>query len=186
MPFKPTSRYVSSIVAVIFGILAGNSFAVDEAKDLALSKALAKVNLFSELTGEEKDALKSAATLRHGSAGERIIEQNKTLDRMFIVMDGTIEIWINKKLIATYSGQALVGEMEFLEKLPADADVLLLTETDLIELNNAALAGLMEKQPRLGYILMREIARIESHRLRKSSGGNRAPAKQNRAPVDKE
>jgi len=50
--------------------------------------------------------------------------------------------------------------------LPAYADVILLKETDLIELHNATLTVLMENQPRLGYVLMREIARIEARRLR--------------------
>ncbi len=52
------------------------------------------------------------------------------------------------------------------DMLPAYADVILLKETDLIELHNATLTVLMENQPRLGYVLMREIARIEVRRLR--------------------
>jgi CRP-like cAMP-binding protein len=150
----------------MFGSIASNSFAADEAEALALSKALVQVKLFAELTDPERDALKSAATLRRGKAGERIIEQGKTLDRMFIVLEGQAEVWVNGKHIVTLSGQPLVGDIEFLDTLPASADVLLVKEADLIELNYAALAGLMEKQPRIGYVLMREIARIEARRLR--------------------
>ncbi len=53
-----------------------------------------------------------------------------------------------------------------LDGLPASADVVVLKETRLIELNNAALIDLMGKQPRLGYVLMREIATIVGQRLR--------------------
>jgi CRP/FNR family transcriptional regulator, cyclic AMP receptor protein len=146
--------------------LASNSFAADEAKALALSEALAKVKLFAGLTDVERDALKSAATLRRGRAGERIIEQGKATHRMFIILEGQAEVWVNGKHIVTLSGQSLVGEIEFLDMLPASAEVRLLKEADLIELNNAALTSLVEKQPRLGYVLMREIARIEGRRLR--------------------
>jgi CRP/FNR family transcriptional regulator, cyclic AMP receptor protein len=132
----------------------------------ALSKALVQVNLFTGLTDAERDALKTAVTLRHTKAGERIIEQGTTQDRMFIILDGQTEIRINGQLIVTYSGQSLVGELEFLDPSPACADVLILQETDLIELNYAALTGLMEIQPRLGHVLMREFARIEAQRLR--------------------
>ena len=162
-------RFVWVVVVLMFGNLASNSFAADEAEALALSKALVQVKLFAELTDAERDALKSAATLRRGKAGERIIEQGKTLDRMFIVLEGQAEVWVNGKHIATLSGQPLVGDIEFLDTLPASADVLLVKEADLIELNYAALNGLMEKQPRLGYVLMREIARIEARRLRDSN-----------------
>ncbi len=159
-------RFVWAVVVVMLGISASNSFAADAAKALTLSKALAQVNLFAHLTDAERDALKAAATLRLGSAGERIIKQGKALDRMFIILDGQAEVWINGKQIAALSGQPLVGEIEFLDGLPATADVLLPKATHLVELNYAALKSLMNKQPRLGYVLMREIAQIEGRRLR--------------------
>ena len=158
--------FLGTLVVVIFGGLACNSFAADEAKALTLSKALAQVKLFAALTDGQRDALKAAATLRRGKAGERIIQQGKALDRMFIILQGQAEVRVSEKHLVTLSGQSLVGEIEFLDMLPASADVLLLEETDLIELNYAALTGLMEQQPRLGYMLMREIARIEARRLR--------------------
>ena len=158
--------FIWAVVVVMFGYLACNSFAADEAKALALSKALAQVKLFAGLTDAERDALKATATLRHGKAGERIIQQGKAMGRMFIIMEGQAEVRVNGKYIVTLSGQILVGEIEFLDKLPASADVFLLKETDLIELNYIALTDLMEKQPRLGYVLMGEIARIEARRLR--------------------
>jgi len=153
-------------VAVVLGNFVGNSFAVDNAKALDLSKALGQVKLFAGLTDKERDALKSAATLRHCKEGERIIEQGKPLDRMFIVLGGQAEVRVNGKPVATLPEQSLVGEVEFLDMLPASADVIILKETDLIELNNAALSALMKKQPRLGYVLMSEIARTEGQRLR--------------------
>jgi CRP/FNR family cyclic AMP-dependent transcriptional regulator len=161
-------RFVWVIVVLMFGNLASNSLAADGAETLTLSKALVQVKLFAELTDAERDALKSVATLRRGKAGERIIEQGKKLDRMFIVLEGQAEVLVNGKHIVTLSGQPLVGDIEFLDMLPASADVILVKETDIIELNYAALASLMEKQPRLGYVLMREIARIEAQRLRES------------------
>ena len=163
---RAAGRFVWAVVVVIFGYLSCNSFAADNDRALALSKALAQVKLFAELTDAERNSLKAAATLRRGKAGERIIQQGTALDRIFIILEGQAEVRINGKHFVTLSGQPLVGEIEFLDMLPASADVLLLKETDLIELNYAALTGLMEKQPRLGYVLMREIARIEARRLR--------------------
>ncbi len=159
-------RLIWTVVVVLFGSWVCNSFAADKAKELTLSGALSQVKLFAELTDVERDALKNATTLRRSTAGERIIEQGKILDKMFIILKGEGEVWVNGKYLLTLSGQFLVGEIEFLDALPASADVILLKETDLIELNNAALLTLMEKQPRLGYVLMREIAKIEGQRLR--------------------
>ena len=156
-------------VAVVFAVV-GNfgaaSFAAEKAKELELSKALGQAKLFAGLTNEERDALKSAASLRHCKAGESIIEQGKPLDRIFIVVEGQTEVKVNGKTVATLPEQSVVGEVEFLDKLPASADVVALKEALLIELNNAELISLMKKQPRLGYVVMSEIAKMEAQRLR--------------------
>jgi CRP/FNR family transcriptional regulator, cyclic AMP receptor protein len=154
------------ILVVVFGNSLGNLFAADKVNAPELSKVLSKVKLFAGLTNKERNMLKSATTLRHCNEGERIIEQGKSLDRMFIFLEGQAEVRVNGKLMATLPEQSLVGEVEFLNVLPASADVVILKETDLIELNNDALTGLFKRQPRLGYALMSEIARIESQRLR--------------------
>ena len=151
-------------VTVVVGNFAGNSFAADKAKAADLSKALGQAKLFAGLTYKEKVSLSAAATLRLCKEGERIIEQGKSLDRMFIILEGQAEVRVNGIFITSFPGQALVGEIEFLDKLPARADVVILKETHVIELNNDALTGLMKKQPRMGYAIMSEIARIEGTR----------------------
>jgi signal-transduction protein with cAMP-binding, CBS, and nucleotidyltransferase domain len=154
------------VVIVVLGTSAAHSFAADKARVLELSEALSKTRLFAGLTDKERAALESAATLRHCKEGERIIEQGKPLGSMFIILEGQAQVRVNGKLVATLPEESLVGEIEFLDMLPASADVVIPKETHVIELNNAALTGLMEKQLRMGYVLMREIARIEGHRLR--------------------
>jgi CRP/FNR family transcriptional regulator, cyclic AMP receptor protein len=154
------------VVVVLIGNFGANSFAADKATAEELSKALGQTKLFAGLTDKERTAVKSAATLRHCKAGERIIEQGRPSGRMFIILEGQAEVKVNGKLVATLPEQSLVGELEFLDMLPASADVVILKETHLIELNNTALTGLMKKQSRLGYVLMSEIARIEAQRLR--------------------
>ena len=154
------------VVIVTSGNFVGNSFAADNAKASELSIALGQAKLFTGLTDKERAALIPVATLRHCKAGERIIEQGKSLDRMFVILEGQAEVRVNGELVATIPAQSLVGEIEFFDTLPAIAEVIIIKETRLIELNNAALTGLMKKQPRLGYVLMSEIARIESQRLR--------------------
>lgn len=163
---EAVERVVWVFVAMMLGIFVSNSFAADETQALGLSKALAQVKLFAGLTDTERDALKAGATLRYGKAGERLIQQGKSMDRMFIILEGRAEVRVNGKHLVTLSGQHLVGEIEFLDMLPASADVVLLEKANLIELNYTAFTRLMEKQPRMGFVLMREIARIEAKRLR--------------------
>ena len=144
MIHRANGRFVWPVVALVCGFLACSWIAPGRVDASGLSDALVRVELFKGLTDAEKEALKAAATLRHGKAGERIIHQGKTLDRMFIILEGRAEVRVHGKHIVTLSGQTLVGEIEFLDMLPASADVLLLQETDLIELKYGALVDLIE------------------------------------------
>lgn len=157
---------LSLAVAVILGGLAGRACAAEPAPASELSQALGQAAVFAGLTGPERAALEVAATVRHCTSGERLVERGRPLDRMFIMLDGQVEVRINGRLVATYHGQTLLGELEFLDRQPAAADVVAVKETRLIEVNNAVLAELMRKQPRIGYVLMGELAKIEAQRLR--------------------
>lgn len=154
------------MAAVALCAFPAGAFSGGKADDLELSGALRQAKLFAGLTDKERSALKSAVTLRHFKKGERIIEQGKSLGRMFIVLGSRAEVMVKGKLVATLPEQSLVGEIEFLDGLPASADVVVSGDGRVLQLNNAALASLMKKQPRLGYVLMSEIARIEARRLR--------------------
>ena len=158
-----------AIIIMLFSVSIGNCFASGGLKPLSLSQALSRADLFSELTKAQRDSLKAAATLRTGKSGEQIIQQGKAGDKMFILLGGRAEVRVNHIFVATISGQTLVGEIAFLDSLPASADVFLIEETDLIELNYKALTHLMEKQPRMGYLIMRKIAQITARRLRNTN-----------------
>lgn len=151
---------------VLLAAFGGSSFAAEGTKPLELSAAIGQAILFAGMTDDERAALKMAATLRQGQEGERIIEQGKRLDSMFIVLEGSAEVRIDGRALATLPEQSLVGEIEFLDMLPANADVTLLKASYLIKLDNATLRTLMNEHPRLGYVLMSEIAKIEARRLR--------------------
>ena len=162
---RTTAGGVLAFVMVI-GLLAAQAFAAGGSKPLTLTQAIAQTGLFSGLTEAERAALEGAAVLRHGEAGERIIEQGTSSDRMFVVLEGESEVRVQGELVATLPAQALVGEIEFLDGRPASADVTLLEASYVIELNHRKLERLMDQRPRMGYVLMSEIARIEARRLR--------------------
>jgi CRP/FNR family transcriptional regulator, cyclic AMP receptor protein len=153
-------------MVVVLGVCGFTSNAANAAKTSELSKALGQARLFAGLTGRERAALRPAATLRYCEEGERIIEQGRPLEKMFIVLEGQAEVRVDGALVVTLPEQSLVGEIEFLDALPASADVLVLKGSRLIELSDSALTDLMRKRPRVGYVLMNEIARIEGRRLR--------------------
>ncbi|RJR31998.1 MAG: cyclic nucleotide-binding domain-containing protein [Desulfobacteraceae bacterium] len=169
MRMKAVALAAAAVGAFFLGLLELPASAAEKGKEGDLTRALADVKLIAGLSEAEREALKSAATLRRGKAGEIIIRQGKGSGKMIVIMGGKAEVRIDGKLVTTLSGQSLVGEISFLDNLPPSADVVLLEDADLIELNSAALGDLMENQPRVGYLIMREIARIEAGRLRRAN-----------------
>jgi len=167
MRMKAVVLAAAAVNALLLGLSELPAFAADKGKDL--TKALAGVKLFAGLSEAERESLKPAATLRQAKAGDVIIRQGKRSDEMIVILEGKAEVRIDGKLVTTLSGQALVGEISFLDNLPPSADVVLLEDADLILLNSAKLGDLMENQPRVGYVIMREIARIEAGRLRRAN-----------------
>ncbi len=153
------------IMAVIAGFLM-TATVCTAADGPDLPKALAQAAFFAGLTDTERDMLKSVTRLRQARAGERIITQGAKSGSMFIILNSPAHILVNGNHIVTLTGQILVGEIEFLDTFPASADVIVTQDTGLIEVDHAALTGLMDQQPRIGYVLMRELARIAAQRLR--------------------
>lgn len=167
MKLKPMRAFVAVLI-MTFG-LAGAGTGLAGQPDGALAKALSGVDLFSELTDAQRDSLAPAARLHRGKAGERLIRQGSAMGRMLVVLDGEADVRIDGKSFVTLTGQVLLGEIEFLDGRPATADVVLLKAADYIVLDNAELNRIMEAHPRIGYLVMREIARIEAKRLRRTS-----------------
>lgn len=158
---------LSALIAMMMLCLLICTFSyAGEPGDPALSAALSRVKMFADLTSAEKDALQSAARIRHVQAGVCLTRKGAALDRMFIILDGEAEVRVNGQFVTAQSGQFMVGEAEYLDQGPVFADVTLVKEADIIELVNDELTRLMEHQPHIGYVIMREIARIEGRRLR--------------------
>ncbi len=170
MQFK---RKAFCSLAVMVWVLAGtplwggNASAQDQ--KISLSAAMDQVAIFSKLTDAEKQILETAATLKQGTKGQQIIFQNRSMKQMVILLDGHVSVQINGKQVAELFGEIFLGEVEFLDGPAASADVFLLSDTHYIALDNALLNEIMEAHPRIGYRIMREIARIEARRLRRAN-----------------
>ncbi len=166
-------RNVIPRFVVMLWILAGGPLwafhAAAQDQQISLPAALEQAAIFSTLTDTEKQLLETAAILKQGKKGEQIIFQDMAMKQMVILLDGHASVRVNGKHVVELFGEILLGEIEFLDGAPASADVFLLSDTDYIALDNALLNGIMEAHPRLGYRIIREIARIEARRLRRAN-----------------
>ncbi|NCC25576.1 MAG: cyclic nucleotide-binding domain-containing protein [Deltaproteobacteria bacterium] len=154
---------LTAMAVFLFGV----SSVKGESKDL--DQVLSRVAILADLTDAERELFAPAATLRRVQAGEQITRRGENPGKMYLIMDGKTQVWVNGSLVTTITGQTIIGETEFLNRLPMFADVMVEEETDLIELDNAKLTEVMNGNPRIGYVIMRELAVIEAVRLRETT-----------------
>ena len=166
----PMNRMVLLFPLVAFltisGIASQPSGAEDNLSKASIVSALQQVPVFSRLDNSQLEKLSEAAELSQFHKGDKIIEQGKRTGRLFIVLGSEVQIRIGGALIVVLPKNALVGEIEFLEDVPASADVILNRNSRVIAIAHKALRGVMDANPGIGYILMDEIARMLANRLR--------------------
>jgi len=155
----------------VFGITVPWAGAEDATCGEALVSALRRVPVFQRLDKEALRKVAQVAELVERQDGDRIIEQGKRIGKMAIALDSEVRIQINGKTIRLFPPNSLVGEIEFLEDVPAAADVVLMGKSKIILLEHKRFQGVMDADPGLGYRVMFEIARMEANRLRTNTLG---------------
>lgn len=132
---------------------------------------LQEVSVFKGLDSDQLQKVAAIADMVERKTGDRIIEQGKRLGRMAVALDSEVRIEIDGSAIRVLPPHSLVGEIEFLEKVPATADVVLAAPSRVLLLEHQRFQQVMDEDPSLGYRVMLEMARMEANRLRTNNQG---------------
>ena len=143
-----------------------------------IGEKLKQITLFKALM-ERPDELQlvrdnlERKTLEKGAV---IIEEGQDGDELFILLHGEIEILKHTTEGEPYTVAKLndgmnvfFGELALVDRDKRSATVRALTRCDLLVLNRTRFTALGEKNPRLGWHLLSEIAGLLSKRLRKAN-----------------
>ena len=131
------------------------------------------VTLLRDLTPEELKQFIASATILTCDAGDKIIREGDVGNEMFVVLSGAAEV--RKKINGTeYSigvcGTGDVfGEMSFLSKKPRSADVIAMTNLEILVLNSTFLTKLKNSIPKIAAKILYNLAVILCDRVRASS-----------------
>jgi len=104
-------------------------------------------------------------------AGSVIVKEGEPGDRMFIVYSGHVEVIKHlatpgQTLLATFGPRDFMGEMSIIEPVTRSASVRAVEETFLFALRGLDLYHLFQKQPDQYALVILNIARDLSRRLR--------------------
>jgi CRP-like cAMP-binding protein len=92
------------------------------------------------------------------SAGQTIFSQGDPGNQMFIVLDGTVDIVIRGKSIATLDSGNIFGEMALIDKNPRSATALAKTDVRLAAIDEERFMELVKENPRFALRIMSILA----------------------------
>jgi CRP-like cAMP-binding protein len=133
--------------------------------DPAILEGLSKSRLAVELNDAERRTLAAAMTMRDLKHGEVLVPEGSADDHLYVVASGVLgvvkaagtesEVTLN----ATRPGD-LLGELSFLDGATRYASLVALSDARVLGLSRSALEGLLEKNPKVVYHVMRAIVRV--------------------------
>lgn len=127
-------------------------------KDRVAGK-LRSIPMFSDLATEDIDELCKLVRLRHYPKGAFIINQHETGGCMYLLVSGRVKVTLaspdGKELALNYlEAPAHFGEMSLVDAEPRSADVISMSEVELLAISAGDLATAIRLQPRLAMSLI--------------------------------
>ncbi|HXI60071.1 MAG TPA: cyclic nucleotide-binding domain-containing protein [Polyangia bacterium] len=132
---------------------------------------LGQVPVFAGLAEQHLDWIIAAGTVGQVAVGVQVVSEGEAAASVFVVCDGTLEVCkraaqgAEVRLAVLRAGDC-VGEMSLIDIQPRSATVRALTPAVLFRLGNREIAKLYDRHPEVYTLLVLNIAREISRRLR--------------------
>jgi len=137
-----------------------------------MSIAWEKIPIFAGLKPEALSFLTSKAKELVAAKGEIIVREGEVGNKLFVIRSGEVRVWKGKKNasqleIARLTSGDFFGEMCILETLPRAANVEGVVDSELCSLSSISFYQFYQSMPDQYSILVLNIARDLSRRLRR-------------------
>lgn len=131
------------------------------------ASALKDYSLFGGLLPEEIEALRPLLGQESYEAGTDIMTEGRPNDRIHFILEGEVVVEKGGVSLIRLSEGDTFGEMEFLDVMPAAASVRALVKSTVATISNHALHELSKTSMRAFAIVVMNLARDLSRRLRR-------------------
>lgn len=138
----------------------------------SLEPVFARMDLFKDLPSRAIQHLAAQAVLLRAYSGQVLIEEGDSGADLFILLKGRVRVqvesinpWMEIGLNKLDEGEAF-GEMALIEDEPRCATVMAVEVSDFARIPAESLRALLADDPGSGVVLMRNLARILSGRLK--------------------
>jgi CRP-like cAMP-binding protein len=139
-----------------------------------IAEFIANVPMFDDLGIPELDLLSERMELVQLDAGDTLFHEWDMGDFVCFVESGTVEMLKkcgpdNYTVIATLGRGRAVGEMAIIDNCPRSATLKALTPVRIVTFSRPSFESLLVTHPGVGIKLLKGLARLLGHNLRKTS-----------------
>lgn len=140
---------------------------------MSIIPLLKKVDILNGLSESQLEKVAELCREQTYNAGDLIFRENDKSSEMYLIQDGHVEITLNvpepdtEKSIVTLGKGQIFGEMALLDEGPRTASARCIADgTRLWVADRADFISLCEKDTRIGFIVMKNIAADLAFKLR--------------------
>jgi CRP/FNR family transcriptional regulator, cyclic AMP receptor protein len=150
------------------------------AESVSIPEVIQQATIFADLDVTALELIASLSSIREFNAGEVIFEQYSTGQQLYVIVDGEVDIQVNPEAVGDTPGSRLAtittlrrgesfGEMALIDRgLRSATACCAQNETSVIVIPREQLVDLCERYPRVGYLLMRNLAADLAMKMRES------------------
>jgi CRP-like cAMP-binding protein len=128
--------------------------------------SLQKYSLFGALLPEEIDRVRPLMGSATFAAGEYVIREECPNDSIYFVLEGRVEVSKHGVRLVEIGEGETFGEMELLDVMPSVASIRTLTPCSFATISNRAIHEIFHLDTRIFSIIIMNLARDLSRRLR--------------------
>lgn len=163
------SRGMTSGAAAIIKIIDQNL--QDQKVGIAVINLLRSLNIFNGLGDGELRKVARLFKQKLYQPGETVFKKGDPGDEAYIVMRGQVDISLEEspRPIATITNGQIFGELAFLDGSPRVARAVSRQPTIMLVMERFAFSSLVQREPHLGLVVIRNIAEDISGKLRRSN-----------------
>jgi CRP-like cAMP-binding protein len=119
---------------------------------------LGRIPLFSGCSKNELRAIASLTTEVDFQAGSVLTRQGDPGDECFVIVEGSVEVSIDDRVLAELGAGQVVGEMSLLDQGPRTATVTAKTGVKVLVLNPLEFMSMLDSSPGVAKKLLRSLA----------------------------
>jgi NTE family protein len=133
----------------------------DQSGILDAAMLLRSTALFRELSNAELDELWAHAKLDRLQRGEILVHQDAPSDRVYVVVSGRFEVFVDgkKDAINEIGVGEPIGEVGFFSDAPRTASIVAARDSVVLGLDHASFEAVAQKVPAIYHKLLRALAR---------------------------